>query len=202
MKASAIHRGALLAAAFVLVASACGSDDEPASPDSLTLVTHDSFLTSEGIFDSFTAETGIAVEVLSGGDAGELVSRAVLAAGGPEGDVLFGIDNTFLQRGLDAGIFVPHVSPMLDAVPDELELDAEHRATPIDVGDVCLNYALDGPAPTSLDDLTDPAFASAFVTENPESSSPGFAFLLATIAVNSCSRFVVEEVTRRCQHSM
>ncbi len=159
-----------------------GSDADEGSV-TITLVTHDSFATSEGIFDSFTAETGIEVEVISGGDAGELVSRAVLAAGAPEGDVLFGVDNTFLQRALDGDVFEAHESPMLASVPDELELDPEHRVTPIDVGDVCVNYVIgDGPQPASIDDLTDPEFAAAFVTENPESSSPGFAFLLATIA--------------------
>ncbi len=151
----------------------------------ITLVTHDSFVVTPGIFDSFTADTGISVEVLSGGDAGEVVSRAVLSAGVPEGDVMFGIDNTFLQRGLNANIFTAYESPMLDSVPDELELDDEHRVTPVDFGDVCLNTTvdgIDGKVPTSIADLTDPAFAGTFVTENPESSSPGFAFLLATIA--------------------
>ncbi len=150
----------------------------------ITLVTHDSFAVSEGILQTFTDETGISVELLSAGDAGEVVSRAVLSAGQPEGDVMFGIDNTFLQRGLDADLFVPHQSAALSDVPDELELDPEYRVTPIDVSDVCVNYwtdALPGDAPTSLDDLIDPANAASFVTENPESSSPGFAFLLATI---------------------
>ncbi len=149
------------------------------------LITHDSFLVTEGIFDTFTAETGVSVEVLSAGDAGEVVARAVLTAGDPEGDVLFGIDNTFLQRGLDAGLFLTYSSPNLDAVTDEFELDPEHRVVPIDVGDVCVNYWTDelpGSEPTSLDDLRNADNAAAFVTQNPESSSPGFAFLLATIA--------------------
>ena len=51
------------------------------------------------------------VEVLSAGDAGEVVARAVFTAGDPEGDVLFGIDNTFLQRGLDADVFTAYSSP-------------------------------------------------------------------------------------------
>lgn len=149
------------------------------------LITHESFLVTEGLFDAFTAETGVNVEVLSAGDAGEVVARAVLTAGDPEGDVLFGIDNTFLQRGLDADVFTAYSSPNLDAVPDEFELDAEHRVVPIDVGDVCVNYWTDelpGDPPTSLDDLRDPINAGSFVTQNPESSSPGFTFLLATIA--------------------
>ena len=149
------------------------------------LLTHDSFSVSDGLFDGFTLDTGIDVEVVNAGDAGELVSRAILTAGRPEADVLFGVDNTFLQRALDADIFVPHQSPGLATVPDELELDPEFRVTPVDYGDVCLNYwkdSFDDGGPASLDDLTRPEYASSFVTMDPESSSPGFAFLLATIA--------------------
>ncbi len=151
------------------------------------LVTHDSFVVTEGIFDEFTAATGVSVDVVAGGDAGEVVARAILTAGAPEADVLFGIDNTFLQRGLDAELFVPYRSPGLDDVPDDLELDAgTHRVTPVDYGDVCVNYWADalpeGALPLSLDDLTRPELASTFVTQDPESSSPGFAFFLATVA--------------------
>ena len=173
-------------------AAAGEADADPAADDPVAvepgtvvrLQTHDSFLVSDGLFDHFTAETGIEVEVLQSGDAGELVARAILTAGEPEADVLFGIDNTFLQRGLDADLFVPHQSTGLASVPDELELDPQHRVTPIMFGDVCVNYWTDRleSAPTSLDDLVDPALASSFVTQDPETSSPGFAFLLATIA--------------------
>ena len=179
--------------ALGLVVAACGDDASVdvqvevdtgnLEPVTITLVTHDSFVVSDGIFEAFTEQTGVTVEVISAGDAGEVVSRAVLTAGSPEGDVMFGIDNTFLQRGLDAELFIPYESPGLVDVPDELELDSEHRVTPIDVSDVCVNYwidALDGPPPASLEDLVD--YADMFVTMNPESSSPGFAFLLATIA--------------------
>ena len=97
---------------------------------------------------------------------------------------MFGIDNTFLQRGLDAGLFLPHQSPALGNVAEELQLDPEYRVTPIDYGDVCINYWIDqvDEPPTSLDDLTRPELAASFVTQDPETSSPGFAFLLATIA--------------------
>ena len=185
---------AAVLAAAALMATSCGGDatvDETAvdidtgslEPVTITLVTHDSFAVSDGIFEQFTSDTGVTVEVISAGDAGEVVSRAVLTAGNPEGDVMFGIDTTFLQRGLDADLFVPYESPALADVPDELELDGDRRVTPIDVSDVCINYwidALDGPPPATLEEL--PGFADSFVTMNPESSSPGFAFLLATIA--------------------
>ncbi len=188
-------------ALLILVTAACSDSADGDGGEALTaesvaaadtdgvtvrLLTHDSFLVTDGLFETFTADTGITVDLVAGGDAGEIVSRAVLTAGQPEADVLFGIDNTFLQRGLDADLFIPYESPTLDAVPDELELDDEHRVTPIDVGDVCVNYWTDalpgGAVPATLDDLASPEFASSFVTEDPESSSPGFAFLLTTIA--------------------
>lgn len=168
--------------------SATDEESDPVAIEpgtTVTLLTHDSFSVSDGLFDNFTLETGVEVELLQGGDAGEMVARAVLSAGEPEADVLFGIDNTFLQRGLDADLFAPHESPLLGDVPTDLQLDPENRVTPIDVGDVCVNYWVEDlgeNVPTSLDDLAEPEFASQFVTESPETSSPGFAFLLSTIA--------------------
>ena len=153
----------------------------------VTLLTHDSFSLSPETLEAFTESSGIVVEQLASGDAGALVAQACLTAGEPLADVLFGIDNTFLQRGLDCDIFEPYESPGLADVPDRFELDPDHRVTPIDFGDVCLNYwidAFDGsvPPPASLDDLIDPAYAGMLVVESPETSSPGLAFLLATIA--------------------
>ena len=167
--------------------SAPTGGESDSSGTTVTLLTHDSFYVSPETFEAFTAETGVTVEQLASGDAGALVAQACLTAGEPLGDVLFGIDNTFLQRGLDCGMFEPYTSPNLADVPDHFELDPEHRVTPIDFGDVCLNYwidAFDGspPPPSSLDDLIDPAYAGMVVVQSPETSSPGLAFLLATIA--------------------
>lgn len=190
------HRRLLpIFASLTLLGAACGGATDldsataaQADTDGIkvTLVTHDSFLVSEGIFDSFTEASGIEVSVVSSGDAGDLVSRSILTAGQPEGDVLFGIDNTFLQRGLDADLFVPFESEFLLTVPDALKLDAQNRVTPIDYGDVCVNYWIaslpGGQIPTTIEDLAKPEFAASFVTQDPEQSSPGFAFLLATIS--------------------
>ena len=168
-----------------------GSVGEPDGTDpgvagsTVTLLTHDSFSISPETLDAFTEATGVTVEQLALGDTGELVSQAVLTAGNPLGDVLFGIDSTFLQRGLDNGLFEPYESPRLTDVPDVFELDPQHRVTPIDYGDVCLNYWIDAfegaVPPTSLDDLLDPAHEGQLVVQNPETSSPGLAFMLATI---------------------
>ena len=162
-------------------------DEGDLAGTTVTLLTHDSFALSPATLGAFTESTGISVEQLASGDAGELVALACLTAGEPLGDVLFGIDNTFLQRGLDCGVFEPYESPGLAGVPDHFELDSEHRVTPIDFGDVCLNYWIDSfdgspPPPASLDDLINPAYAGMLVVQSPETSSPGLAFLLATIA--------------------
>jgi thiamine transport system substrate-binding protein len=203
---------AALCAVLLLGAAACGDDDAggtasavqcaPAEvPDAIdaakvadadtsdttiTLMTHDSFAVSDGIFDTFEEQTGVNVKVLNAGDAGTLVSQAVLTAGDPVADVLYGIDNTFLCRGLNSDLFVPYEPVALADIPDELEMDPNHLVSPVDVGDVCLNYGKaayeDSTPPASLDDLAEPEYKDQFVTENPETSSPGFAFLLATIS--------------------
>jgi len=114
-----------------------------------------------------------------------MLNQAILTKDQPVADVLFGVDDTFLTRALDAGIFVPYTSPELSAVPASLQLDPTHQATPIDFGDVCLNYDKKAftatPPPATLADLTKPAYKDMLVVENPATSSPGLAFLLATI---------------------
>jgi len=156
-------------------------------PTTLTLVTHDSFNISQDVLDAFEAETGITVEILRAGDAGQVVNQSILTAGNPLGDVLFGVDSTFLSRALNADLFIPYETPALETVDAQFILDDAYRVTPIDYGDVCINYDIayfednDLAVPTSLSDLTDPAYRGLLVAQNPATSSPGLAFLLATI---------------------
>jgi thiamine transport system substrate-binding protein len=158
------------------------------SPTDVVLVTHDSFAVSEDVKKAFENETGLKLRILQTGDAGETLTKALLTAGNPQGDVLFGVDNTLLSRALDGDVFQPYESPALVAVDARLVLDPEHRVTPIDHGEVCLNvdkawFADQGIAPPrSLDDLDDPRYRKLLVVQNPATSSPGLAFLLATIA--------------------
>ena len=157
-------------------------------PAALTVMTHDSFAASEGVIAQFEAANNVKVNFLLSGDAGSLVNRAILSKGNPIADVLYGVDNTFLTRALEESIFEPYQSPLLEDIPDRFELDPEHNVSPVDYGDVCINYdksyfeenGLELPA--SLEDLTNPGYAGLLVVENPATSSPGLAFLLATIA--------------------
>ncbi|MEO8528265.1 MAG: thiamine ABC transporter substrate-binding protein [Pseudolysinimonas sp.] len=178
---------ALAAATLVLVGCAPASD----APVTLTLVTHDSFALSEGTLDQFTKATGITVEVQAAGDAGELVNKLVLTKDSPLGDVVYGIDNTFASRAVSGGVLEPYVSADVTDAEGQYLLplgSGGEYLTPIDSGDVCVNvdhewFAQAGiPEPKSLDDLIDPTYQGLLVVEAANSSSPGLAFLLATIA--------------------
>ena len=94
--------------------------------------------------------------------------------------MFFGVDNTFLCRALDAGIFEPYaVAGARRRCPPSSSSTPTHRVTPIDYGDVCVNYDKQWFAkeqvavPTTLDDLTKPAYKGQLVVENPATSSPG-----------------------------
>ncbi len=187
-----------LALGAALVVAACGGDDGAgARAESVTLVAYDSFPVDDPddpnpiqlALDEFTAETGIEVELLVAGDTGTMLSKAVLTAGNPEGDVMWGVDNTFLSRAIEGDVFEPYRATGLDTIPDEFtDLVPGAEATPVDFGDVCVNYdiaALESAGlepPASLADLAEPRYAGRLVVQNPATSSPGLAFLLATIA--------------------
>lgn len=177
-------RGLLFLMLIAIGLVGCGE----AEPQTLTLMTHDSFAISESVLDAFETEYDVLVELLPAGDAGTMLNQAILSREQPLADLLYGVDNTFLSRALEADLFVPYASPALEYVADDLELDSEHRLTPVDYGDVCLNYdigwfeARSVSPPVSLADLVDPAYENLMVVENPATSSPGLAFLLTTIA--------------------
>jgi thiamine transport system substrate-binding protein len=185
----------LLAGAVALVA--CGSSKGVSSSSessagrgqTITLLTHDSFAVTDSVLQKFESDTGITVNVSKGGDAGQVVNQAILTKDSPTADVLYGIDNTLLGRALDAGLFEPYASPALSSLDPALDLDPQqHRVTPIDESDVCVNFdkrsfgATGKPAaPKTLDDLTKPDYKDDLVVENPATSSTGLAFLLATV---------------------
>jgi len=185
VRAFPVRSAAALAIPLVLLAGACGSGD----PGTITIVAHDSFTPSEGIFDAFTDRTGLRVEVVRAGDAGQVVTAAGLTPGNPVGDVLWGADTTLLSRAIDDGIFEPYESPNLAAMPPDVVATVPGReATPVDTGEVCINYDIGWFAsrgtepPATFEDLADPRMRDLLVVPSPLTSSPGLAFLLGTIA--------------------
>jgi thiamine transport system substrate-binding protein len=153
----------------------------------LTVMTHDSFDISEEVISAFTEQCGCDVQFLQAGDTGLMLNQAILSKDNPLADVIYGVDNTFLSRALTGDILEPYESPALADVNDELELDTTFHMLPVDYGDVCLNYdkawfqEKDLAPPDDLAALTLSQYRALTVVENPASSSPGLAFLLATV---------------------
>lgn len=169
--------------------SQSAGSSESAAGSTVTLLTHDSFALSQDLIDQFEKSTGITLDIVTGGDAGTMTAGAILAAGQPTADVMFGVDNTLISRALDADVFEPYSTPALVDVEPTLQADTHGgMVTPIDYGDVCVNvddayFATTGlQPPQTLDDLADPVYRDLLVVEDPGTSSPGLAFLLATIA--------------------
>jgi len=168
---------------ILIVLSACAAETQ-----TLTVMTHDSFAVSEELIRQFETENNVQISFVRSGDTGAALNKAILSKGNPLADVFYGVDNTFLARALDEGIFSPYNSPILAEIPNAFKLDPDNYALPVDYGDVCINYDIayfedNGLAiPTELEDLTNPEYAGLLVVENPATSSPGLAFLIATIA--------------------
>lgn len=153
----------------------------------ITLMTHDSFSISKKIVAVFEAENRAKIRFLKSGDAGAALNQAILSKNNPLADVFYGVDNSFLSRALQSDIFESYASPLLADIPGDLQLDPQHRLVPVDFGDVCLNYDKKWfadkklPPPAGLEDLMLPAYKGLTVVQNPATSSPGLAFLLAGI---------------------
>lgn len=160
----------------------------PMGPRELVLMTHDSFSVSEEVLREFEQRYNARVQILKAGDAGAALNKAILAKGAPLADVFFGVDNTFFSRAIREDLFDPYRPQGLEEIPQEFILDPAHRLIPIDYGDVCLNYDKKYfrekglKPPESLEDLIRPEYKGLLVVENPATSSPGLAFMLATIA--------------------
>ncbi len=193
MDRTALGRRARLLATLALIAAPLATFAGPEAETAglrrtVTVMTHDSFAVSEEVLAAFEDRHGVRVRILEAGDTGTALNKAILARGKPLADVIYGIDNTFLSRALDEDILEPYRSSLLAAVPKEFQIDPSYRALPVDYGDVCLNYHVasfgeDGPPPPEdLEALIDPAYRGLTVVQNPATSSPGLAFLMATVA--------------------
>ena len=137
-------------------------------PKDVTLVTHDSFVMSKALVADFDKTTGYNLKLIQAGDVGALTNRLILSKAAPFADVVFGIDNTFSTLANQNGII-------------------DGALIPTDFGDVCFNYDKFWfakhkiPAPTSINQLTEPQYKGLSVVENPNLSSTGLSFLAATV---------------------
>jgi thiamine transport system substrate-binding protein len=189
-----VHNKTFVAVAVglgLVTLSACGSSDGKGSADSktVTLVSHNSWDISKKVLKDFEKQSGYKVRVLKDGDAGQAVNKAILTKDNPQGDVFFGVDNTLLSRALDNGLFQSYEPKGSGQILPRYRVDQDkHRVTPIDTGDICVNYDkayFDKhklTPPSSFDDLVKPEYKNLLVTENAATSSPGLGFLLGSAA--------------------
>ena len=170
---------------IIFLAAAC--QPKPAEPQVLTVMTHDSFAISEEVVNAFESENNVEVQFLEVGDTGTAVNKAALSKENPLADIFYGVDNTFLSRALEEGIFEAYQSPVLDEIDPVFQLDPTFHALPVDFGDVCLNYQKsyfeenELAPPETLEDLILPAYKDLLTVQNPATSSPGLAFLMTTV---------------------
>ena len=184
-------------AALALAASSCsfvGADDEDAAPieegsGPVVLLTHNDFALPDEVVAAFEDESGYTLDIRPTDGVGNLVNLVSEQAGKPSGDVVFGVDNTFASRVLGAGALTSYDGELPAGVATyALPGDDDGTLVPVDNGNVCVNvddawFAKKKIAPpVTLDDLTDPAYAGLLAVPSAASSSPGLAFLLATIA--------------------
>ncbi|MFM7145078.1 MAG: thiamine ABC transporter substrate binding subunit [Actinomycetales bacterium] len=184
----AMGGGLLVACTSPGPATSTEQDWAPGTPVTVRMLTHDSFAVSQSLLDDLRTQTGIDLQVITSGDAGAMVSGAILTAGAPSADVLFGVDNTLLARALEAEVFQPYEITDPQVILPALTQGTGGVVTPVDYGDVCINIDTKWYAdaqlapPTSLADLIDPRYRGQLVVTDPATSSPGLAFLLSTIA--------------------
>jgi thiamine transport system substrate-binding protein len=179
----------LAAAAMLLPAGTAAATPGVEKEAELVIYAYDSFVAEWGagplIIPKFEEQQGVEVKIISVGDAGQVLNRAILEKDNPQADIVLGIDNNMLSRALEEGVLQPYRSPNLDVIPEALIFDATHGVTPFDYGYFAFVYdsdALKDP-PTSLEELTDPRFRKRIILQDPRTSSPGLGFLLWTIAV-------------------
>jgi thiamine transport system substrate-binding protein len=191
IKPSGLHRIStkiLFPIIILLLLAACAAPATSDEPRTLTVMTHDSFDASEEVLKEFEEQNNVKVEFLKSGDTGSALNKAILSKDKPLADVFYGVDNTFLSRALEEDIFEAYSSSLLASIPNHFNLDPQGRALPVDYADVCLNYdkaffeAQGLRPPKELSDLTKPEYKGMLVVENPATSSPGLAFMLATVS--------------------
>lgn len=175
---------------FSLLGTACASMVvastffTAANAAELRVLTHSSFAVPKPLLKQFEADNGISLRITKAGDAGEMLNKLILTRANPIGDVVYGIDNALASKALAADVLEVYTGP---AANRAAAAPLPPGLVPVDYGYVTVNYdkawfAKSGLAlPKTLDDLAQPAYAKLLAVQNPATSSPGYAFMLATV---------------------
>ena len=166
-----------------LAALASTSPVRATTPE-LRVLTHSSFNLPKPLLAEFERAAGVRLLIVKGGDAGERLNKLILTRAKPIADVVFGIDNALWHKAHAANVLDTYDGPAARR-PSVAEVGA--GVVPVTYGFVNLNADKawlareKRSAPTTLMDLTRPEWAGKLVVPHPATSSPGLAFLLATV---------------------
>lgn len=174
---------------FLLVSNAIFAfgTTEKQSDESLTIYAYDSFASDwgpgENLAKTFLEETGIQINWVADGDAGETLSRLLREGENTSADIIIGISNDMAKRVFDSNLLLSYKAEALKDVDDFLEFDSEYRLLPFDYGYFSFVYDTESstPAPTSLQDLTKAEYKGKVILIDPRTSSVGLGLLLWTI---------------------
>jgi len=172
-------------AAATLAVSALVLPAVASAQQELRVLVHSSFSLPKPLLAQFEKDAGLKLSIIKGGDAGEMLNKLILTRAQPIADVVFGVDNALVVKAQAANVLDPYLGP---ASQRNSAVGLSGPVVAVDYGYVNLNYdkawfaknAL--PLPKTLDDLAQPAYRNLLVVQNPATSSPGHAFLLATVA--------------------
>lgn len=160
-------------------------DNSETTSGTVTLLAYDSFPLSDETAAAFTEQTGYELKVVKNGDGVELTNKVVLTKDSPLGDAVFGFDNNTAQAAVKAGALADFTGKLAPSV-QKLRGDSK-QLVPVDKGEVCVNYDIayfkdkKAQPPATFDDLIKPEFKNLTVVEDPRTSTPGLAFMLATV---------------------
>ncbi len=176
---------AVLFTAFIAFTTSCVQKSQA----ELVVYAYDSFASEWGpaplVIPAFEKATGIKVELVVPGDAGNVLARAIAEKASPVADVLIGIDGNLLPKALAAGVLAGYKPKNHDKIPSRLVLDSGWHLTPYDWSSFAIMWDSDRlpVPPRSLEDLTKPEYAKKLILMDPRTSTPGLGFVAWTRSV-------------------
>lgn len=165
------------------------SKKQAAARREVVVYAYDSFTADWGpgpqLAAMFEKQTGIKAVMISVGDTGLLLSRAVQEKKSPKADVLVGISNHLVEKARQLDVLAPYKPQGSEAVPEPLRLDDDWQLTPYDWSFFAFVYDTQSgvPEPKSLEDLTRPEYRKKIAMIDPRTSAVGLGFLAWTLSV-------------------
>jgi thiamine transport system substrate-binding protein len=154
----------------------------------LVIYAYDSFVAEWGpgpkVIPLFEKAYNCKVTLVSKGDAGQVLSAAVLEKAAPKADVLLGLDNNLVRKAIQADVLQPFTPKNLPLMAPGLDFDPTHHLIAYDFGYFCLvwdSQKLANP-PKTLADLAKPEYAKKLILMDPRTSTPGLGFLATVVA--------------------